>query len=336
MIAASHQILLIQCQLKILALESTLASGGVVEHKASWLKNRGAVFRDSAGRFASEGRAIGQGVGEIGSITADFIGNLMKDEAFRERAGLVAGKASAEAAVFLAEKSGKFPSLEANLIRMVAEAENRLGELYGDDQNPVAQAMRKTSLPQPPKDASFREKLEFQAARYKAFEEAIENPEKFNLKKAQREELAAKAMKAAVPVAIALACAAFPAAIDVVWAMSAVGAEMAVATEGTPVAVAFISKIVAGAVAISIADASYASIIAAKDRLLEKIGVKGPTPKAITDVGLWLLISKGGIAKGLKNPASFLMADFANIHRAIQEKTEKDAEKSVKKVVKSL
>lgn len=294
-------------------------SGGSSTEEESSVKDRvGSEIAQgkASGKAAIDGAAsIGSSAAEIGKISGQFIADLVKDKDFRKRAGLVAGKAAASTAQFLAEKAGKFPKLEENLKKMTEDAEKQLGELYGDDKNPVAQSLRNTKIPEPPKDASFKEKLEFQTARYKAYEEALKNPEKFDVKEDQKKELMAKAQKAAVPVAIALACAALPAAMIAGGAAATFGTSMTLAN-------------------FAIADLTVATMTEVTDVIVEKIGVaeRLGTDEAMTK--MVIDVSLGMIGGGIIGAGMNVVADAANIHKAVKKRAA-TAQTEMAKTVKS-
>jgi hypothetical protein len=202
--STSTRIQLIQCQIEI--AKAMLLCGELVEYDAKWLKNAKTVVRDKSGKFASkaasikeDAEAIAKSSGDILNISADAIGQMVKDPGFRKRAGLEASAMIGKSIGNLVAQAKIFPGLEKQVDKLIAEQEKKLADIYGKDNNALAQSFRKTKLPQPKKDASFKEKLEFQAARYKAYEDTLKNPQhRTNL-----DDVAAIG-KAAVPVAAGL------------------------------------------------------------------------------------------------------------------------------------
>ena len=186
------------------------AESGLKEYKADWLTNAKVVTRDATGRFASKGSSIKQSVQDTTAIlkqgfdlTTDTIQSLLKDPEFRKRAGLAAGLPMAKLISNLATQARLNPKSTEKLDEWIANATKEFADQYGDDKNPMAQAIRKANLAQPPKDASFNEKMEFRVAQFAAYKEALESPEDYS----KRDELIGKAAAAAIPIGISLAIA---------------------------------------------------------------------------------------------------------------------------------
>ena len=186
------------------------AESGLKEYKADWLTNAKVVTRDATGRFASKGLSIKQSVQDTTAIlkqgfdlTTDTIQSLLKDPEFRKRAGLAAGLPMAKLISNLATQARLNPKSTEKLDEWIANATKEFADQYGDDKNPMAQAIRKANLAQPPKDASFNEKMEFRVAQFAAYKEALESPEDYS----KRDELIGKAAAAAIPIGISLAIA---------------------------------------------------------------------------------------------------------------------------------
>jgi len=186
------------------------AESGVKEYEADWLTNAKVVTRDATGRFASKGSSIKQSVQDTTAIlkqgfdlTTDTIQSLLKDTEFRKRAGLAAGLPMAKLISNLATQARLNPKLTEKLDEWIANATKEFADQYGDDKSPTAQAIRNSKLTQPPKDASFNEKMEFRVAQFAAYKEALESPEDYS----KRDELIGKAAAAAIPIGVSLAIA---------------------------------------------------------------------------------------------------------------------------------
>jgi hypothetical protein len=202
--STATRVRLIQCQIEI--LKATILAGELVEHRADWLKNAKTVVRDKTGRFASKAASIKEDAqavvktgGDILNISADAISNMVKDPGFRKRAGLSASAMIGKSIGNLVAQAKIFPGLEAQIDKLIKEQEKKLQDIYGKDNNALSQAFKKVKLPQPPKDAPLKDKLEFQAARYKAFEETLESP----YHRTTLDDVAAVA-KASVPLAVGI------------------------------------------------------------------------------------------------------------------------------------
>lgn len=212
MLNTSTQVQLIQCQLKI--LETLILADGLVEHDANWLKNAGSVMRDASGRFARKAQSVKEdatalavGSGEMLKISASEISAMVKDPAFRERAGLSSSMLIGQSIGNLVAKAKIFPGLSAEIDKMIAQQEKKLADIYGDDNTALAQAFRKSKLPQPPKDASMKEKMEFYVARYQAYDDVLKSPEFYQAPVIPEEttmDAVAKVAKASVPVAVGI------------------------------------------------------------------------------------------------------------------------------------
>jgi hypothetical protein len=201
--------LLLQAHAKLLSIR-ILAAEGTKEYKADWLKNADTVVRDGSGKFAKKGASITQSVKDTTAIlkqgfelTGDTIQSLAKDPEFRKRAGLATGLPMAKLISNLATQAKLNPKLTEKLDEWITNATKEFADQYGDDKSPMAQAIRKGNLAQPPKDASFNEKMEFRVAQYAAYKEAMDSPEDFS----KRDELIGKAAVAAIPIGVSLAIA---------------------------------------------------------------------------------------------------------------------------------
>jgi tetratricopeptide (TPR) repeat protein len=198
--------LILEFQSRSLIVQSLLQAEAAKEYKADWLKNTNTVVRDGAGKFARKGASITQSVQDTTAIlkqgfdlTTDTIQSLVKDPEFRKRTGLATGLPIAKLISSLANN----PKLTERLDEWIADATKEFADQYGDDKSPMAQAIRKGSLAQPPKDASFNEKMEFRVAQYAAYQEALKNPEDFS----KRDEIIGKAAAASIPIGVSLAIA---------------------------------------------------------------------------------------------------------------------------------
>jgi tetratricopeptide (TPR) repeat protein len=202
--------LILEFQSRSLIVQSLLQAEAAKEYKADWLKNTDTVVRDGTGRFAKKGMSIAQPIQDATAIlkqgfdlTGDTIQSLIKDPEFRKRAGIAAGLPMAKLISNLAAQVNLNPKLTEKLEEWIARATKEFADQYGDDKNPMAQAIRNANLAQPPKDASFNEKMEFRFAQYAAYKEALESPEDFS----KRDEIIGKAASAAIPIGISLAIA---------------------------------------------------------------------------------------------------------------------------------
>jgi len=203
-------VLVLQFQLRSLYLQQLIQAESAKEYKADWLKNTDTVIRDGTGKFAKKGTSIAQSVQDTTAIlkqgfdlTTDTIQSLIKDLEFRKRAGLAAGLPMAKLISDLATQARLNPKLTEKLDEWIANATKEFADQYGDDKSPMAQAIRNSKLTQPPKDASFNEKMEFRVAQFAAYKEALESPEDYS----KRDELIGKAATAAIPIGISLAIA---------------------------------------------------------------------------------------------------------------------------------
>jgi hypothetical protein len=202
--------LILEFQSRSLIVQRLLQAEAAKEYEADWLKNAKVVTRDTTGRFASKGSSIKQSVQDTTAIlkqgfdlTGDTIQSLIKDPEFRKRAGLAAGLPMAKLISNLATQARLNPKLTEKLDEWIANATKEFADQYGDDKNPMAQAIRNNKLAQPPKDASFNEKMEFRVAQYTAYQEALKNPEDFS----KRDEIIGKAAAASIPIGVSLAIA---------------------------------------------------------------------------------------------------------------------------------
>ena len=201
--------LLLQAHTQLLSIR-VLAAEGTKEYKADWLKNADTVVRDGTGKFAKKGTSIAQSVRDATTIlkqgfdlTTDTIQSLLKDPEFRKRAGLAAGLPMAKLISNLATQARLNPKLTEKLDEWIANATKEFADQYGDDKSPIAQAIRNSKLTQPPKDASFNDKMEFRVAQFAAYKEALESPEDYS----KRDEIIGKAAVAAIPIGVSLAIA---------------------------------------------------------------------------------------------------------------------------------
>jgi hypothetical protein len=202
--------LILEFQSRSLIVQSLLQAEATKEYKADWLKNADTVIRDGGGKFAKKGASVAQSVVDTTAIlkqgfdlTGDMIQSLVKDPEFRKRAGLAVGLPMAKLISNLATQANLNPKLTEKIDEWIATATKEFADQYGDDKSPMAQAIRNNKLAQPPKDASFNEKMEFRVAQYAAYKEALESPEDFS----KRDELIGKAASAAIPIGISLAIA---------------------------------------------------------------------------------------------------------------------------------
>jgi tetratricopeptide (TPR) repeat protein len=202
--------LILEFQSRSLIVQSLLQAEAAKEYKADWLKNADTVIRDGGGKFAKKGASVAQSVVDTTAIlkqgfdlTGDMIQSLVKDPEFRKRAGIATGLPMAKLISNLATQARLNPKLTEKIDEWIATATKEFADQYGDDKNPMAQAIRSNKLAQPPKDASFNEKMEFRVAQYAAYKEALDSPKDFS----KRDELIGKAATAAIPIGVSLAIA---------------------------------------------------------------------------------------------------------------------------------
>jgi hypothetical protein len=202
--------LILEFQMRSLYVQHLLQAEATKEYKADWLKNANTVVRDGAGKFAKKGASVAQSVQDTTVIlkqgfdlTGDTIQSLIRNPEFRKRAGLAAGLPMAKLISNLATQAKLNPKLTEKLDEWIANATKEFADQYGDDKSPIAQAIRNNKLPQPSKDASFNEKMEFHIAQYAAYKEALESPEDYS----KRDEFIGKAAAASIPIGVSLAIA---------------------------------------------------------------------------------------------------------------------------------
>ena len=204
---------ILEFQSRSLIVRGLIQAESTREYKADWLKNTDTVVRDGTGRFAKKGVSVGQSAKDTTAIlkqgfdlTGDTIQSLLKDPEFRKRAGLAAGLPMARLISLLAKKVSSDPKFSKKIDDFIDNATKELADQYGDDKTPMGQAIRKANLAQPPKDASFNEKMEFRFAQYAAYEDALKKPEHHK----NKDELIGKATNAAIPIAACLLAIAAP------------------------------------------------------------------------------------------------------------------------------
>ena len=197
---------ILEFQSRSLIVQRMLQAESVKEYEAGWLKNTKTVTRDGSGRFASKGNSVTQSTQDTASLmkqgldlTTDTIQSLLKDPEFRKRAGLAAGLPIAKLISNLANN----PKLTQKLDEWISDATKEFADQYGDDKSPMAQAIRKANLAQPPNDASLKDKMEFWVAQFAVYKEALESPEDYS----KRNEIIGKAAAASIPIGVSLAIA---------------------------------------------------------------------------------------------------------------------------------
>jgi hypothetical protein len=202
--------LILEFQVRSLYVQQLLQAESAKEYDADWLPEAKKVMRDGTGKFAKKGASITQSIQDTTAIlkqgfdlTGDTIQSLVKDPEFRKRAGLATGLPMAKLISNLATQAKLNPKLTEKLDEWIANATKEFADQYGDDKSPMAQAIRKANLAQPPKDASFNEKMEFRVVQYAAYQEALKNPEDFS----KRDEIIGKAAAASIPIGVSLAIA---------------------------------------------------------------------------------------------------------------------------------
>jgi len=226
--------LILEFQMRSLYVQHLLQAEAAKEYDANWLPEAKKVMRDGTGKFAKKGTTVDvsqqspaqemkqqiinklsqaqeqvQDTGSLIKQTVDIsttaIQSLLKDEGFRQRAGLAAGLPMAKMIERLLKMLKLDPKLTGKLDQWIEESTTELQKAYGEDGNPAAQAMRK--LPPLPPDASFKDKMEYRVALYATYTSALKNPEKYS----KLDDVVGKAAGAAIPVAISLAIALVPA-----------------------------------------------------------------------------------------------------------------------------
>lgn len=93
------------------------------------------------------------------------------------------------------------PGAEKNLEKMSSGIRSDLNKSFEGDNSAYGKEIRSNNDPQPPKDASPKEKMEFQTMHYMKLEEQAKSKEAASLPDEEKQTLAAKMAKAAVPVA---------------------------------------------------------------------------------------------------------------------------------------
>ena len=204
---------LLSARLQIDILRIQIACAAAKEYDAPWLEKSKSVMRDATGKFASKGSAIADDVKSTAkvlkdatAISADVVGNLVKDKDFRHRAGLEPGLPGAKAIERVLATSKLSPGLEKKIDKWINEISQELADTYGEDGDALHQAIRKGGAPLP-KNAGLKDKLEFAVARYKAYEDALKDPEKYAPTPKEQTDLVGGAINSVVPVAVSMAIA---------------------------------------------------------------------------------------------------------------------------------
>lgn len=202
---------LLSARLQIDILRIQIACAAAKEYDAPWLEKSKSVMRDATGKFASKGSAIADDVKSTAkalkdatAISADVVGNLVKDKDFRHRAGLEPGLPGAKAIERVLAISKLSPGLEKKIDKWINEISQELADTYGEDGDALHQAIRKGGAPLP-KNAGLKDKLEFAVARYKAYEDALKDPEKYAPTSREQTDLVGGAINSAVPIAVSMA-----------------------------------------------------------------------------------------------------------------------------------
>lgn len=206
-----------QFYLTELRLQTEAVAPVTKEYKAPWLKQQETILRDQTGRFASGVSKAVKSVQEAAPVINEgvdlgvkTIQSLLKDSDFRDRAGLAIGLPMAKMISQLEKKAGVNPEFTKQLDQWIDSVTKEIADQYGDDKDPMAQAIRKANIAKPPADASLKEKLEFHIAQYTAYKEALEKPEQYKKPVAETTDLMGKAVKSLVPIGISLAFALLP------------------------------------------------------------------------------------------------------------------------------
>ena len=206
-----NNLLSVRLQIDILRIQ--IACAAAKEYDAPWLEKSKSVMRDATGKFASKGVAIADDIKSTAkalkdatAISADVVSNLVKDKDFRHRAGLEPGLPGAKAIERVLSISKLSPGLEKKIDKWINEISQELADTYGEDGDALHQAIRKGGAPLP-KNAGLKDKLEFAAARYKAYEDALKDPEKYAPTPKEQTDLVGGAINSAVPIAVSMAIA---------------------------------------------------------------------------------------------------------------------------------
>lgn len=206
-----------QFYLTELRLQTEAVAPVTKEYKAPWLKQQETILRDQTGKFASGVSKAVKSVqdaapvlGEAVDIGVQTIQSLLKDSGFRDRAGLAISLPMAKMISQLEKKAGVNPEFTKQLDQWIDSVTKEIADQYGDDKDPMAQAIRKANIAKPPADASLKEKLEFHVAQYTAYKEALEKPEQYKKPITETTDLMGKAVKSLVPIGISLAFALLP------------------------------------------------------------------------------------------------------------------------------
>ena len=202
------QQLFAKAQLDLLVIQCAIEGW---DKDPDWV-NRGKDGKFGGGGVAKATKDITKGAKEVFdstaktlNVTKDLVKLSLSDSGFRERAGLSAGMGMAEIIKATSKAIGKTPELEAKIDSLVQQAAEKLEKAYGGDKDPLAQAIRKSDGIEPPADSSITHKMEFAAAKYQLYMEALAQPEKYGYTPAQQQELVGKSIKASIPLVVDLA-----------------------------------------------------------------------------------------------------------------------------------
>lgn len=203
------QQLVTKAQLDLILIQCEIDKGW--EKDPDWV-NRGKDGKFGGGNVAKKATNIAENAKEIAEstvktagVTKDAIKLSIADPKFRERAGLSAGMGMAEIIKATSKAIGKTPELEEKIDAFVQDAADKLAKDYGGDKDPLAQAIRKSDGLEPPANSSVAKKMEFAAAKYQLYMEALANPEKQKYTPEQQQELVGKSIRAAIPLATDIA-----------------------------------------------------------------------------------------------------------------------------------
>jgi hypothetical protein len=184
-------LLVLEFQARSLYVQYLLqAESGIKEYTADWLPEAKKVMRDANGRFASTKAAITKpikktvsevnrtidAIKETGAISNDIIFSFLVDPGFRERVGLVAGRATLTAVEKIAEKYNADPRIVEYLENLTKEFTEKIARKFDGKDDILAKSIRKSGKEKLPENCSLNDKLEFIVGRYKSYIDVLQEP----------------------------------------------------------------------------------------------------------------------------------------------------------------
>jgi hypothetical protein len=151
-----------------LRLQTEAVTPVTKEYKAPWLKEKGTIIRDQTGKFASgvskavkSAQEAAPVLGEAVDLGVKTIQSLLKDSGFRDRAGLAISLPMAKMISQLEKKAGVNPEFTKQLDRWIDSVTKEIADQYGDDKDPMAQAIRKANIAKPPAEDGIYKRESF-------------------------------------------------------------------------------------------------------------------------------------------------------------------------------